>query len=185
MTLKTALAGRTCNYWDCNDSIPQGHNLCEPHYRLYRGGQVDQCLNCGRLKPARHAKCEDCRNGNPPRDNAPSPRHQNGGGTQPRPRGQQPLPQDAGPIVVYAVHLRDGAYYANQTRDLPDTMQKHRNDDIRATAGRHPALVWFSVTQDREHAETLEAQVRNLCHENPKTFRTWLEAFGEALAELG
>ena len=55
---------------------------------------------------------------------------------------------------------------------------------VHPTSGRWPELVWFSMAESREAAESLKTRIRQLCLDNPWEMRRWILEFRDLMEGL-
>ncbi len=166
---------RGCFFWDCDLPIPKTHFLCAKHYKEYRDGLLDKCLQCNRWKPEEHAFCEECEEDWEDLDLKDVRGHSN---------PWESSDADAMGFFVYILKLTGGGFYAGQTRELRERLSEHRDGRVKTTAGKDPKLVWFTVVPTREEALDTESHIRRICSNNPREIRRWVVELKSLISEF-
>ena len=166
---------RTCYFWNCSEQIPRNHFLCSEHHHAYRDGFLNKCEECGRWKYAIYDLCRDCEK----YAQQPAPRYQ-----REHSEAWEAGDANATGFFVYILKLEGGQFYAGQTRELRERLSEHRDGTTKSTAGKNPKLVWFTVVPTRDAATELEADLKQLCDENPREVRRMVVRVQDLVQEL-
>ena len=158
-----------CGFWGCSNPREKGRFWCCGHSIDFRRGLVNFCPGCGWGKDIRFPTCPGCRS------------------------DSRVLPAGHSPPVwgfahrefyVYVLQLDDGAFFAGYSRNIWMRLREHRDGMVHPTSGRSPELVWFSMAESREAAESLKTRVRQLCLDNPWEMRRWILEFRDLMGGL-
>ena len=162
--------------WNCEEPIRSRYFLCGDHYDEYLDGRLDRCPGCGRFKSIQYERCLEC--------NGPKPQNAAGSYRREHSKAWEAGDAEATAFFVYILKLKDGTFYAGQTRELRERLMEHRDGRTKSTAGKDPKLVLFEVVDTREEAEELEVELKELCDKNSREIRRMVLDFQDLVKEL-
>ena len=164
---------RGCGYGGCGSGVNVLLYYCDVHFKAFGRGEVDECFECGSGKFSKNDLCDSCfdrRYGHLGYKNGLLG-NESGTGVvgATEVAGVVPVgemmsdPESLGlgdGFYVYLLALRGGGWYASYTGDIGGRLTEHRTGLVRATKGRKPRLVWFSMVPTKPQAVALESQLR-------------------------
>ena len=167
---------KVCEMWNCEQPIRSRYFLCGDHYDEYRDGLLDKCPGCDRFKDVQYERCIECNNLDQRSKAGPYRREHS--------KAWELGDAEATEFFVYLLKLKDGTFYAGQTRELRERLMEHRDGQTKSTAGKDPKLVWFEVVDTREDAEEMEAELKHLRDKNLREIRRMVLDFQDLVKEL-
>ena len=189
---------RGCRYGGCGAGVNVLLDYCDAHFKAFGRGEVDECFECGSGKFSKNDLCDSCfdrRYGHLGYKNGLL-----GSGTGTGVRGATEVagmvsvgemvsaPASLGlgdGFYVYLLALMGGGWYASYTGDIGVRLMEHRTGLVRATSGRKPRLVWFSMVPTKLQAVALDAQlrlvIRGKCRDE---LAKWASQFLEAVSNV-